>query len=529
MKKLLALFLFEILALVFLPAANVGPSLLYWNSGPQVKKTLSMQSMAELRVFFGGEINKGNLLLDKVQADTVAKMEHRRYNQFYKGIPVFGGQVIFHYKDSKLTGLNGEYYSIGDVAIQPKLINLEAEKIFMQSLSLQDPLELTRPSVLYIYPVSDEEYRLAYRVMVHRGLGFSQTGLIDAAEGTVLLSFSNIKTEQSAIGMGTGFHNDQLKLVLTQDAYGYWMVTVDTSIRPVKQLTLDYKNSIDDDLARIPSSSSGVFARDINVNVHAYLGWVYDFIKHGRHGIDDRNLDIVAYTHIFSIANDLTDNAAWSSDMNAMLFMDPYYTQMQTGAGLDVIGHEFAHGVTDYTSGLIYQFQSGALSEAISDIMGTAVEFYFQPAGAGFNKADWLMGEDIFPTYSEYLRNLANPNAKDIGNGYGLYPCHLSQYLNLPGNNDYGGVHMNCTIFGHAFYLLANGGTNPISQLAVTAIGIDKAAQIYYRAFAIYLTPTASFVQAANALLQSTKDLFGSSSAEYGQVWKSLMAIGFTA
>ena len=38
--------------------------------------------------------------------------------------------------------------------------------------------------------------------------------------------------------------------------------------------------------------------------------------------------------------------------------------------GLDVVGHELAHGVTDYSPGLIYRDQSGALDEAFSDIGG---------------------------------------------------------------------------------------------------------------------------------------------------------------
>jgi bacillolysin len=529
MRKTWLLLLAMLWLAVALPAADVGQSYLYWDSGPHVRKMMSMKSLAELQVFFNAEMGKGNLVLDLVQADAMSNMEHRRYNQIYRGIPVFGGQLVIHEKNGRLAGLNGEYYTIQAVDIRPKLTSLEAEKKYMQLLDRQDPLELSAPSALCIFPVSDDEYRLAYRVSVRQGLGFSQTGLIDAGDGTLLLSFSNIKTGQAAIGIGTGFHNDQLKLVLTQDTNGYWMVTVDTSIRPVKQLTLDYHHSLDDDLSSIPSSPTGVFAKDTNVNVHTYLGWVYDyyFIKHGRHGIDDHNMQITAFNHVF--ADDLSDNAFWSSDLQGMVFLDPLYTDWQIGAGLDVIGHELTHGVTDYTSRLIYQFQSGALNEAISDIMGTAIEFNFQPAGNGFNKADWVIGEDIYPTYSStnYLRNLANPNAGQTG--YGPYPCHLSQYINLPGNIDNGGVHLNSTIFAHAFYLLANGGTNPISHLAVTAIGIDKAARIYYRAFALYLTQSSGFLNAANALLQSAKDLFGTSSAEYGQVLQSMLAIGFTA
>jgi hypothetical protein len=40
----------------------------------------------------------------------------------------------------------------------------------------------------------------------------------------------------------------------------------------------------------------------------------------------------------------------------------------------DVVGHEWSHGYTEYTSGLIYEFQSGAINEAMSDIFGETID-----------------------------------------------------------------------------------------------------------------------------------------------------------
>ena len=34
----------------------------------------------------------------------------------------------------------------------------------------------------------------------------------------------------------------------------------------------------------------------------------------------------------------------------------------------DVMAHEFTHGVTQFTAALVYQDQSGALNESISDV-----------------------------------------------------------------------------------------------------------------------------------------------------------------
>ncbi len=43
---------------------------------------------------------------------------------------------------------------------------------------------------------------------------------------------------------------------------------------------------------------------------------------------------------------------------------------------LSVIGHELAHGVTQYTAALAYRNQAGALNESMSDVFGALVEQY---------------------------------------------------------------------------------------------------------------------------------------------------------
>ena len=53
---------------------------------------------------------------------------------------------------------------------------------------------------------------------------------------------------------------------------------------------------------------------------------------------------------------------------------------------LDTVGHELTHGVTGNASKLIYQNQSGALNEALSDIFGEAVE------ARTLGQTDWLIG-----------------------------------------------------------------------------------------------------------------------------------------
>jgi len=255
------------------------------------------------------------------------------------------------------------------------------------------------------------------------------------------------------------------------------------------------------------------------------VGQVYDFYYHtfGRQGINDHNLDTVVYVH----NNKYKDNAFWNGD--ALHFCVAGNSNKETGACLDIVAHEYSHGVTDYSSDLVYSFESGALNESFSDIMGTAAEFYWHPPGNGLYMADWYIGEDALPYFSiSDCRNLADPNANSqLGDSRYPDPCHLSQKFDVPYNMDSGGVHLNATIYSHAYYLLAHGGRNRVSQVWVNGIGIDKATRIFYTAFVNYLTKNSDFMDAANALLSVVSALYGKGSEEYQQTIKAMEAIGW--
>ena len=61
---------------------------------------------------------------------------------------------------------------------------------------------------------------------------------------------------------------------------------------------------------------------------------------------------------------------------------------------LAVIGHELTHGVAQYTAGLVYRGQSGALNESVSDVFGALVEQYALEQDV--TAASWLIGEGLF-------------------------------------------------------------------------------------------------------------------------------------
>ncbi len=179
---------------------------------------------------------------------------------------------------------------------------------------------------------------------------------------------------------------------------------------------------------------------------------------------------------------------------------------------LDVVAHELSHGVTDYTSRLIYQGEPGALNESFSDIMATAAEFYFQP-----DKADYLAGEDVFTPGG--IRSLQNPMA------YGD-PDHYS--IRYMGSADNGGVHINSGIANNAFYLAIEGGRHRLGA-SVQGVGGTNREQIeraFYRGFTSFLAPSANFSQARAATIQAARELSGVGSPAETAITQAWTAVG---
>ena len=191
---------------------------------------------------------------------------------------------------------------------------------------------------------------------------------------------------------------------------------------------------------------------------HDGAGVVYDYYQKTfkRDSIDGRGMPIVSTVHYGSDAED-AENAAWIGEASQMIYGDGGRIFKPLAYGLDVVGHELTHGVTENTANLIYEGQSGALNEAYSDIFGALIE-----------RKNWTMGEagrQIAAVSGAIPAQPGRPNlwvACTIPNnpldGVGQ-PATVSEYARLPLSRraDNGGVHINSGI-PNARGLLAGAG-----------------------------------------------------------------------
>lgn len=258
-------------------------------------------------------------------------------------------------------------------------------------------------------------------------------------------------------------------------------------------------------------SKSKFFEDKAAVDAHVNAGKVYDYYKKtfNRNSFDDKGARLISTVHVGESWN----NAAWNGIQ--MMYGDgDGKTFIPLSAGLDVIGHELTHAVTENTANLVYKNESGALNESLSDIMGVMVE-----------KKSWDLGADIYTPGKpgDALRSLKDPasipNPLKPGEGY---PDHYNK--RYTGTADNGGVHINSSINNKAAYLVSEGGTH--YNVKVTGVGREATEKIYYRALTKYLTANSDFKMMRQAALQSAEDLYGKNSTAYQAVAKAYDAVG---
>ena len=284
----------------------------------------------------------------------------------------------------------------------------------------------------------------------------------------------------------------------------------------------------------VATASDNVWTDGPTVDAHVFQGWVYDyyFKRFGRRGMDDRNIEVDSIVHPLArseatrqppeVVGTYINNAFYCCE-GILVFGDGDGRLFNyLAGGFDVVAHEWTHGVTDFSSELIYRDESGALNEAFSDIMAAAMEFYYYPAGSGRDQADWLIAEDVYLGSLGYLRSLNNPSAKG-------HPDHYSLRRFIGTDTDDGGVHFNLTIATHAFYLAVAGGRNRVS--GVTVAGVGPAISSGWSGFSTahlreLMTPNSQFSDARRATLQAASDLYGAGSNERAQVELAWTAVG---
>ena len=236
----------------------------------------------------------------------------------------------------------------------------------------------------------------------------------------------------------------------------------------------------------------------------------------GRQSIDGRGGTVSITVHY---GRDY-DNAFWDG------------TQLVFGDGdgqifdrftkpMDVMAHEYTHGVTQYTVGLAYQDQSGALNESISDVFASMAKQ--RVLGQTVAEADWLIGAGLFMPgiNAKGLRSMREPGTAydDPQIGRDLQVGSMADYVVT--DTDNGGVHINSGIPNRAFTLAA---------LDIGGYSWEKAGQVWYDTLVNgQLSAQAGFESFAQATVTSARRLFLNDPSVADKIYAAWSDVGLLA
>lgn len=457
------------------------------------------QAMAILSAYaplFGEDNPSGNLeVMSFVEKDG---RNYTRYQQTYQGIPVIAGELILTMNDSgQLVSLSGELSPDLNLSIEPSINAREAAQSAAMAIAKYYGGEVSDYTVsdaeLWIYDArllapSARPQSLVWRMEV-TGFGDVPVNafvLIDAQHGGLSLQFNQIDTSWSAAMSGGS---------RAEAASG--LETVSTVAGTADLATYDADNGTTLPGTLIcteadPSCSAAGTDWD-TVAAHIYADNTYDFYYtfHGRDSIDNAGMQLISTTHY-----DVDYyNAFWNG---AQMVYGDAATFAQAD---DVVAHELTHGVTDYTSNLLYYYQSGAINESLSDLWG---EFVDLTNGLGSDDPGdrWWLGEDVIdPVYGPSpVRYMADPTVF-------ADPDKMTSLNYYTGTGDSGGVHYNSGVNNKAIYLMTDGDT--FNTYTISPLGITKVAAIYYEAQTNLLTSGSNYLALYYALTQACNNLIG--------------------
>jgi bacillolysin len=405
-------------------------------------------------------VSAGSVALVEQGQDELA-MDHVRYQELYKGVPVTGAELSIHLRGTGVAAVNARTALLG-VASVAGAVSEQAATNSSRSLVMKrynvTTVSTTAPRLEFFVPLvmggPQRAPRLAWFVEVYTPT-LREFVWIDARRGGILLNFSQLP--------------DALSRQVHDAAGG--------SVLPGA-------------LAR-SEGEDPVAGAEVNA-AYDYAGDFYNYFstEHGRDSYDGKGAALVSAARYCPTGDSCSYLRA---------FWDGRAGQAVFGQGMaadDIVAHELTHALVEKSARLFGYRQSGALNESFADLFGELVDLG-NGSGNDAPSQRWLIGEDL---PGGAVRNMTDPGAfsQPAWTGDANYYC---------GADDNGGVHVNAGVLNHAFALMADGGS--YRGVSVASIGLQKTGKIAYRALTRYLTSASNLLDGDQALRQSCADLVG--------------------
>jgi Zn-dependent metalloprotease len=501
-----------------------------------------------------GLSSNDDMLQYKVQSDEIG-YTHFRYQQYHKGIKIIGAETILHHNGSYLKSMNGFIASDLNMDVVPAMSKesaftkskeacADALQFIWENPEMADALskssngekDFSKPSgeLVICRKNWDGEFNADnltiafYYRMIVLPMDKSKDVYIDAKTGEI------IKTTPIATNCNNNTGNSTWYGTVNFNAgyFGFpnnaWFLESscpgEATMRSLRGDPLILYNYGDADGSWTDPNGTNGYNQRAGVTTYYGVHKSYEYFRyvHSRLSYNYSNAQLDAFSEITGgLWLSSAENASWNSVTHHMSF----------GAGatsspnddwncLDIVAHELSHGMHQFSVGMNYNGEPGALDESFADIFGVCAESYAEATLL----PDWLMGND-----RGAIRSLSNPNAFFQPDTYlGTF------WFTIPGcpggaATDNCGVHTNSGVQNYWFYLLTVGGsgTNDLGQtFSVSPVGISIARNITYRNMDLYLTSSSGYIDAREGSIRAAADLYGWCSYEVLQVARAWYAVG---
>ncbi|KRF11425.1 hypothetical protein ASG90_16880 [Nocardioides sp. Soil797] len=319
----------------FVRAPRGGDLLPTNNGSPAAKADAYLDKYAEAFGADGGQLSRDSIAKNDVGTSI-------SYVQTYKDVPVFGTLIrAFVDKSGNLTRVNGEAVPDLNLSVTPKITEADAGNRAVTLVKAQPPTTDGKANTAGIKATSND-------LVVYRH------GLVQGIEGDAELVYqievTNEKNVRDMVFLNANTGKVVNRYSMIDNALDRELYEAD----PDRNLTLVWKEG-----DPLPG--------DLNEDQESMVkstGEAYWFFKNGfgRDSYDGNGHKMQTINNDPAIA---CPNANWNGST----------TNYCDGVSSDdVVAHEWGHAYTEYTHGLIYQWQSGALNEGYSDIWGETVD-----------------------------------------------------------------------------------------------------------------------------------------------------------
>jgi Zn-dependent metalloprotease len=450
-----------------------------------------------------------------------------KFRQHLNKIPIYGSLTAVEVDENNgLLSISSAAGKPSKVSAVAKISPAEAIAVIEKAPGLKKVLDGITPELNYYFDAAKSKWRLVYiaqdvrvtpdeKAKTKTHIPLLMDFVVDAQSGQLVAKLP--RTMMMASISETAVDDFAVNRTFQADKTGPKTTMVDATLN-IQTFDFRFKD-IDNSGNVLPGTlvrksttwSSGA------VSAHANAAAVAQYMRTQlkRNGIDNRGGTLISTVNCTASTEPAGPrewlNAAWVGTQMV-------YGQRQNGAGLlslaaniDVVGHEIFHGVTDHSSRLEYQGQSGAMNESYSDIFGILIS----NLGKQFGSFDWEMGEGLF-SGGRALRDLSNPPR------FGQ-PKHMRDFVVT--TDDHGGVHTNSGIHNFAAFKIMT-AKDSAGKFVLTP---DQCAAIFYLTLTQRLSRTSQFIDSRLGAVASAQSLFRSEPPATRAAKIAAVEQGFTA